>query len=211
MGNPTPRLSRSLILASALLAATVPQAFGQSSQVSLTLGRVSADDRAVAGDEAGVAKLESGLAWQANFASRIVGTPLAKLDWEVHFLASPLRDVKSGIPSLTRDFASIYLTPGLKLQFLPGGPFRPFVAAGAGLAIYEHSRETIGGSSNPVDRIKKRGVIQYGGGVDIPVMPRVGIRFEVRDFYSGNPSFNGSVVNSKQHNVVVGGGLYLKF
>ncbi len=165
----------------------------------------------MAGDEAGVAKLESGLAWQANFASRIVGTPLAKLDWEVHFLASPLRDVKSGIPSLTRDFASIYLTPGLKLQFLPGGPFRPFVAAGAGLAIYEHSRETIGGSSNPVDRIKNRGVIQYGGGVDIPVMPRVGIRFEVRDFYSGNPSFNGSVVNSKQHNVVVGGGLYLKF
>jgi len=40
------------------------------------------------------------------------------------------RGIKAEMPD--GDVAPIYLTPGLKLQFLPGGPFRPFVAAGAG-------------------------------------------------------------------------------
>ena len=210
MGKRTPRLSQSLILTVLLLAAS-PPVFGAGKQVSLTLGRISEDERVVAGDESGVAKLESGLAWQANFSSKIAGTPLANLDFEMHFLASPSRDVSSGIPSLTRDFATIYLTPGVKVQFLPGGPFRPFVSAGAGLAVYENSRNTIGGDPNPVERITNRGVIQFGGGVDLPVAPHIGMRFEIRDFYSGDPRFNGSVVSSKQHNVIIGGGIFLHF
>ena len=44
------------------------------------------------------------------------------------------------------------------------------------------------------------------GKLDLKVWRFLGARWEVRDFYSGNPSFNAPTRSGGQHNIVVGGG-----
>jgi hypothetical protein len=60
------------------------------------------------------------------------------------------------------------------------------------------------------------GTFVFGGGVDTHTIVRVlripiGLRAEVRDFYSGSPNYNRTVRGSLQHNVVFTGGLLIKF
>jgi hypothetical protein len=50
----------------------------------------------------------------------------------------------------------------------------------------------------------------FGGGADFPVWQWLGFRVEVRDFYTGSPSFN-TPISGGQHNVVAGGGLVFTF
>jgi hypothetical protein len=57
---------------------------------------------------------------------------------------------------------------------------------------------------------------QFGGGVDVRTRLKllfpIGLRGEVRDFYTlGTPSFGVPVQRSEQHNVVVSGGLVVHF
>ena len=47
--------------------------------------------------------------------------------------------------------------------------------------------------------------------MDVRVWQFVATRWEVRDFYSGNPAFNVPVAGSGLHNIVAGGGLVFRF
>jgi hypothetical protein len=53
--------------------------------------------------------------------------------------------------------------------------------------------------------------LAFGGGLDVRGSRFVGARWEVRDFYPGNPAFNVPVTGSGLHNIVAGGGLVLRF
>jgi hypothetical protein len=51
------------------------------------------------------------------------------------------------------------------------------------------------------------GAFQVGGGVDVSTpIPLIGLRAEVREFYTGQPDFS-----TTQQNLFVGGGIVLKF
>jgi len=54
------------------------------------------------------------------------------------------------------------------------------------------------------------GAFYYGGGVDLKLWKFVGLRMEIRDFYTGSPSYNAGQIHGGQHNVVAGGGLILR-
>ena len=191
---------------------TVGSALGQEAaarhEVGLTLGGLLSAERSSGPTHL---NLGPGVAFQANYGYRFLGGRTAALYGEVHMLASPLRDVSSAVRSATRDVATLFVTPGVRLKFFPAGAVAPYVAVGGGWADYEHSTTTLAGAANPAPRTVNHGVFDYGGGVDFKFWRFVGLRAEIRDFYAGGPSYNTPAISGGQHNVVAGGGLVLKF
>jgi hypothetical protein len=148
---------------------------------------------------------------QANYAYRLLDGTKAALYGEAHFLANPLRDVSSAGQTITRDVATIFVTPGVRLKFFPQSAVSPYLAVGGGWAVYEQSKNTLDGNPNPASRIVNHAALDFGCGVDLKLWRFVGLRAEVRDFYAGGPSYNTAAISGGQHNVVAGGGLVLKF
>lgn len=194
-----------------LLAAVPLAAAGQSNELAFTLGLISSPDRQVAGPAQGRIPTTAGTAFQVNYGRRLAGGGVAALLFEVQFLASPLREVESANPLLTRDYATLYLTPGLRLKFNPRGTVAPFVSAGGGYALYEQSERTIGGADNPAPRLIHRGAFTAAGGVDVRLWRFLSLRGEVRAYRTGNPVFNLRLTESGQRNLVAGGGFVLSF
>ena len=177
-------------------------------EVGLTLGGLFSDER-----NGGATRLDlgSGVAFQANYGYRIFGNDNAALYGEVHLLANPLRDVSSSTQTLTRDVATLFVTPGIRVKFFPTRRIAPYFAVGGGWADYEQSTTTLAGNRNPAPRTVNHGAFDYGGGVDFKFWRFVGPRAEIRDFYTGSPSYDAAAFSDGQHNVVAGGGLVLRF
>jgi hypothetical protein len=55
------------------------------------------------------------------------------------------------------------------------------------------------------------GLLQGGVGLDVKVSGHFSLRGEARDFWSGVPQLNVNTVNSRQHNIFVGGGIVWHF
>ena len=180
-------------------------AFAQRQELAFTLGRVLATDRQSV-------KSSGGTGLQVNYGVRLWSNGAFAISGEVHFLASPLRDVsETGKLAATKDYASLYLTPGIRVKFHPNGRLQPFGVIGGGYALYEHSNLTSLGTVNLAPRHLNTGAFVYGGGVDVPVRKWLALRGEARDFYTGSPYYHASLVLGRQHNVVVSGGFVLRF
>lgn len=176
-------------------------------EVGLTLGRLFNTGRSGASTRL---DLGPGTALQANYGYRLFAGQIAALYGEVHFLANPLREVRSEDKSATRDVATIFLAPGFRVKLLPDRKIAPYFALGGGWAVYEQSTASLDGRANPAPRSVNRGAVDFGGGVDFRFWRFVGLRAEIRDFYTGSPSYNTAAIRGGQHNVVAGGGLVLK-
>ena len=156
-------------------------------------------------------RLGSGMALQSNFARRIVERRSYAIYGEVHFLASPQRVVSSSDGTATRDIATLYLTPGVRVKFAPHSRVSPYLASGAGLAWYEQSRTHLNVAPNAAPRELLRGAVGFGGGVDVGVLRWLALRAEIRDFYTGAPAYNVASVSGGQHNVVVGAAFVIRW
>ena len=190
-----------------LLLGLAAQAFAQKHELGFTIGRLIENDR-------GLVRSQSGTALQFNYGYRFWTNSSVALSGEVHMLASPLRDVSGG-SGATRDYASLYLTPGIRVKLNPEGRIQPYGAVGGGYALYEHSTQTIGGAQNQAPRHIHRGALMYGAGLDVPIARWLALRGEIRDFYTGNPAYfgggGGGFSGGGQHNIVAGGGFVLRF
>ena len=102
-------------------------------EVGLTLGGLFSGERS-----AGATGLDlgSGVALQGNYGYRFLGGQKAALYGEVHLLANPLRDVNSSDQNLTRDVATLFVTPGIRVKFFPNSGIAPYFAIGGGWADY---------------------------------------------------------------------------
>ena len=176
-------------------------------EIGLTLGGFFIADR-----QAQQTRLElgSGIALQANYGYKLLEGNTAALYGEVHFLANPQRLVASSDLTFTRDVATIFVTPGIRVKFFPRSALSPYLAVGAGYAVFEQSLNRLDGQPNSAPRTINRGVFDFGGGIDLKLWRFVGLRAEIRDFYSGSPAYNTSLPGG-QHNVVAGGGIVLRF
>ena len=195
----------------ALLAAAMCPVYAQKHELGLMLGVNSGPKRDFELPSPGSLSVDSGITYAANYGVRLSGGGAAALYFEIHFAATPLQDVASGNPTIPRDYASLFLTPGLRVKFAPGFFVSPYIAAGGGYALFEQSSNLPDGTPNPGPRQTHRGAIDVGGGVDVRVWRWLALRGEVRDFYSGNPSYNVAVSGSRQHNIVASGGFVLRF
>ena len=176
-------------------------------EVGFTLGGLLTSERRGA-TRAG---LESGVALQANYGYRLFSADKVAIYGEGHLLASPLREVTAADQSLTRNVATLFVTPGIRVKLFPARGVAPYFAVGGGWADYEQSTRTLSGRSNPASRVVNHAALDYGGGVDVRFWRFVGVRAEIRDFYAGGPSYNTSAIRGGQHNVVAGGGFVLEF
>jgi hypothetical protein len=184
-----------------------PALLAQNHELGLTLGHLVGTDRGVRGESL---DLGGGTALQANYGYRLFLTRHFSYTGEVHFLANGQRPVESTNPAATRDLATIFVTPGLRVKFHPASRrFSPYVVGGGGYALFEQSYYRVDGARAVVPRFTHRGALMFGGGADIPVKRWIGIRLEARDFYTGNPALNSALASSGQHNVVLGGGFVL--
>ncbi len=181
--------------------------FAEKNELGLTLGGLFPQDRGTAPN---MVRLDGGTSLQANYGRRLIkGRP--SLYGEIHFLANSQRTITSSNPASSRDVATIYLTPGIRLKFAEEGPVSPYFVVGGGYALYEQSLLQIDGRPNTAPRYLHRGAFDFGGGVDTRLWRWIGLRGEIRDFYTGSPAYNVPNVGGGQHNVVAGGGFVLKW
>ena len=152
-----------------------------------------------------------GVAFQINYGRRFFGGDKAAIYGEFNFLASPLRDVSSSIPTATHDLASLYLTPGIRVKLRPNARISPYGVIGGGYGDYEQSTTRIDGRPNAVSRELGRGVFDFGAGVDVHLWRFVSLRAEARDFYTGSPAYNVSTISGGQNNVVATGAFVLQW
>jgi len=179
----------------------------QRNEVGLTLGGILPLDRGITPN---TVRLSSGTALQANYGRKLIGGRTAVYG-EIHFLGNPQRVVGSVNPTATRDVATLYVTPGVRVKMGDGMRISPYVALGAGYARFEQSFFRIDGRPNAAPRELNRGTVDFGGGADIKLWRWIGWRGEIRDFYSGSPAYNVPAIAGGEHNVVAGGGFVLKW
>jgi Outer membrane protein beta-barrel domain len=147
----------------------------------------------------------SGVAFQVNYGRRIVNGNTVALYGEINFIASPLRDVSTTITTATHDFASLYVTPGIRVKLRPRSRISPYAVFGGGYADYEQSLTRLDSRSNQAPRELARGVFDFGSGIDVHVWRFFALRGEARDFYTGAPNYNLASISGGQHNVVATG------
>lgn len=170
------------------------------------MGRVGPDERAA---EPVPLRLKGGRFLEAVYGVRLAKPGRISIALEAGVASSPLRELENRIASSTRDFASLYVTPALRVKLSPGGRVSPWISAGGGVTLYEQSRERFDGRPNEAERLIRSGHLMLGGGMDFRVSRWLAIRGELRDFYSGNPIFNVPV-RGRQHNVTVSAGIVLR-
>ena len=148
--------------------------------------------------------LEGALGLQL-FNARVVG-----LDIEVPVAGIPSQKLTlNSVPSVVIDhLSSVFITPGLRLKLFPVSPIAPWLSVGGGWARF----------STDSGVVTNKGAIEYGGGLDFKTgLPVLGFRAEVRDFVTGDPNFGAVSVLSgdnsafHRHNLMVGGGILLRF
>ena len=182
----------------------------QSQDLTFSLGGISGQTRTLRGSPAGTAQIAVDRTLGINYGHYLVGTRIAAVYGEIAFVAIPNRGVTSATAVVAQNYASLYVTPGVRLKLFPRRRFSPWGAIGGGYALYQESNQLSNGQ-NTTNKFLNRGVFDYGGGVDYRLFRLIGLRGEVRDFLSGNPNLNAAPTSTNQHNVVASGGIVLHF
>ncbi len=149
--------------------------------------------------------LDAGVAFQVNSRRRVLSGKKWALYGEINFVASPLREVSSSVNAATHDFASLLITPGIRVKFRPTSRISPHAVVGGGYADYEQAMTLIDGRPNQASREFSRRALEFGAGADVHIWRFVALRGEARDFYTGSPTYNipsiwGGRHNSGRHN-----------
>src|SRR5262245_17178184 len=129
-------------------------------------------------DEGAVLQFDRATTYEATFAWRVWTMEKTAVSIEVPFIASPAFSVATTGGALPKEYASLYLTPGVRLTVWPGGAVSFFGAAGGGYARYSESKERASGSPNPNQRDTNAGALQFGGGVDVRAVRWLAFRGE---------------------------------
>jgi hypothetical protein len=199
-----------LILTAMFVLAATRATDGQGRELGVVFGGVDSGSRELVPAGSGSADISTSFALEVAFDQRVINAHIASLYLELPVIVAPSVGVGSANVLLPRSYSSVFVAPGLKLKILPVGGFSPYLVLGGGLAHFSS------GSTTQNDSIGNGGgatsaAYDFGGGLDMRVLPLIGIRVEVRDVSSGNPSFNVPVVGGRQHNVLFGAGIVLRF
>src|SRR5258705_10418516 len=140
----------------------------------LSLGGIPGQTRSFQ-SSAGTAQISADRSFGINYGHRFLGARIAALYGEIEFVAIPNRSVTSATATVPQSYASLYLTPGLRLKFFPSSRFSPWAAIVEGYALYQQSAKFSNGQ-NDTDKFLNRGVFDYGGGLDFRALPVLAFR-----------------------------------
>jgi hypothetical protein len=191
--------------------ALVTHAFAQSNELGIVIGSTFSPDNTLSpitfqlcpinNLNCGDVRSHSGLTFEGVFAHRIFNAHIGGAYLEFPLVGTTDRSVTRG--NLVQDFSSIFFTPSLKLK-LNVPVVSPFVSVGGGFAHFSPGSSPLG---PPTTSSSSQGAFQAGGGLDLTTpVPHLALRGEIREFFTGKPDFTPS-----RHNLLVGGGLVLRF
>lgn len=183
-------------------------ALAQNQEVTLSLGGVFSQSRTF--QPTGSVQTSGDFDLEANYGYRFLHAKAVALYGEIEFVALPNRSVTTATAIVPKNYASLFVAPGLRLKFSPAARLSPWVAIGGGYALFQQSTEFSNGR-NTTDKFLNRGVFDFGGGVDYTLFRFFGLRAEVRDLVSGNPNLNVALSSGTQHNVISSGGVIVRF
>jgi hypothetical protein len=156
----------------------------------------------------------SGLTFEANYSRSIANLPAFALELEAPLLAVPSETVSSPpAPDVPRNFASLFITPSLRLRLVPKDRLSPWFSLGGGYARYDESTSLQDGSASSLHRGTNTGALQFGIGADYrlaTILVPISLRVEARDLFAGEPSLNLQR-NTGHHHPFVTGGFVLHF
>ncbi len=150
--------------------------------------------------------------WEATLSARMIDAKLVSVHLEVPFAWTAHQQATFiQAPNVfTANLSSFYVTPSIKTKFFPAAPISPWISLGGGLAHFHFKLD-------PSNKL----AVQLGTGADIKTpVPHFGLRVELRDFLSSQPSFAtpgvplaGSPTSGglTRHNVFAGGGFVIHF
>ena len=162
-------------------------------------------------NEGSVLTFDRGRTYQATFAWEVWRADAVKVSVEVPFLASNAFTVLTPGASLPLEYASLYLTPGVRVTLWPKAPVSVFGSIGGGYARYSESKLRQDRGANSAQRDTNSGALEYGGGLDVRGLGWLGFRGEVRDIVTGARNFSLPTPGPGVHNVAVSGGLVIRF
>jgi opacity protein-like surface antigen len=188
-----------------------PAVFAQQQELSVLVGRLKPSDQGLDSLQPVKAAFDGTVTYQINYAYRMLNGELVSLHGELAITGAPNAGVNSTNLLLPKNYSSLFFTPGLKLKIFPGGGISPYLVGGAGVGRFTLSGTNLDGSPNTGDRSNTSLVFDFGGGVDLHLLGPIALRGEVRDFVTGTPSFSTPILNDRQHNLFVAGGIVLRF
>jgi len=197
-----------------LITSAHAQVESEKNQLGLLLGAELIADHTTAPVPQSAIGFGASETFQLNFAHRLKGSD-TQLWLEFPAIAGPSHEVVSANTSTPVSLATFYATPSFRVNFKGERRVSPWLSFGGGYALYEGSELLRNSNVNPT-RFVNTAALQFGGGIDartkIKVLRPVGLRAEVRDFFSLEaPQFTTAIVEQRQHNVVVSGGFILRF
>ena len=158
--------------------------------------------------------IQSGLTYEATYAHQFLTFSRLGLAFELPLIAVPSQNVRSISVLSPRNYASLFITPGIRLTSRRHAHIFPWASIGGGYARFDESTTLIAGAPNPFKRGTNKAALQYGAGVDFKLPFRIplpiALRGEIRSFLSGQPRLNIANGNG-QFNVLIAGGVVLHF
>jgi hypothetical protein len=150
---------------------------------------------------------------EGSYARRIASVPFLSAYIELPVVGTLTSNVSNFGLTSSASYSALFIAPGLRVKFAPGFFVSPWLAVGGGLAHFSGNSglRLLSGTGTT-----NTGVVDYGGGLDWKIAPYLSLRGEARDFYSGGLGFNVLGFNllnfnQNQHNIVITGGLVLRF
>lgn len=168
-------------------------------------------------------RIATRIGFEGVYGRRIVEGHVVSLYLELPVLGVPSRRLS---PILTvpvfppqpfgvnapQDFSSLFVTPSVKLKFLPNAVVAPFVSMGGGIAHFTSNTLSTPLPNTSASTGNTTTAFQVGGGLDIKTpVPHLGFRTEVREFWSERPDFSLGTTLDHHHNLFAGGGIVLRF
>ena len=205
-------------LAVALFAAVMMMTAGAAAQakneLAGTIGRTFISDQGVPGTNFfdNVIHSGNGLTFEVTYARHLLGNGgFATLSLEVPIAVNPDEDLNFGMNVIPKQYSSFFVTPSARINLFADTAISPWASVGGGFGHFSESSELLFGGQNPGKTGTTTGVVQFGGGVDVKVLRLLRLRLEVRDFDSGVPQLNVDTGKSRQHNLLVAGGVVFHF
>jgi hypothetical protein len=190
------------------------QAVAQKNEVSGTLGRTFISNQGILGAPSYDPNLRfgNGLTFEVDYARRVLdGGGLWSLAVEIPFVMNPDEDLHAAQNVVPKQYSTIFLTPSARLKLFPEQAVSPWVSFGGGFGHFGESSTLLFGGSNPIKSGNTTGVLQAGVGLDVKIIGKFSVRGEARDFWSGVPDLNANTGKSRQHNILVAGGIVWRF
>jgi hypothetical protein len=153
-------------------------------------------------------KTDHHLFMEGTLGVRMLNAHVVSLHLELPVAGIPSQNLSfQSSPSQVVDHLStVFVTPAVRIKIVPAAPISPWFSVGGGAAHYSVDSGTS----------TTKAALQFGGGLDFKTgLPLLGFRAEVRDFVTGDPDLNvidlAKPSGLHHHNVLVGGGVVLRF